>query len=100
MTVGGITVKPFFVGIPYGLVGVTQVNFSVPSNAPLGLQPVVISAGGRASKAAALNITATSADPGEANPFLSQIGPAGLAPVFAGVDRELAPQRGGLVSRR
>jgi len=58
MTVGGVPVTPFFVGIPYGLVGVTQVNFTVPSNAPLGVQPVQVTVGGVTSKAASLNITA------------------------------------------
>jgi uncharacterized protein (TIGR03437 family) len=61
MTIGGVPVSPFFVGIPYGLVGVTQVNFTVPANAPLGLQPVIVTVGGVASKAVALNVTAASA---------------------------------------
>jgi uncharacterized protein (TIGR03437 family) len=61
MSVGGIAVTPFFVGIPYGLVGVTQVNFTVPSNAPLGIQPVTVSVGGVASKTTSLNITPTAA---------------------------------------
>ena len=30
MTVAGLPVTPQFVGIPYGLVGETQVNFQVP----------------------------------------------------------------------
>ena len=58
LTVGGIAVTPFFTGIPYGLVGVTQVNFTVPANAPLGIQPVIVTVGAVASKAAALNVTA------------------------------------------
>jgi adhesin/invasin len=57
MSVGGIAVTPFFVGIPYGLVGVTQINFTVPANAPLGIQPVIVSVGGVAGKTASLNIT-------------------------------------------
>jgi uncharacterized protein (TIGR03437 family) len=57
MTVGGISVTPFFVGIPYGLVGVTQVNFTVPANAPTGLQNVIVNVGGYKSLAAKLNIT-------------------------------------------
>ncbi len=57
MTVGGLTVTPLFVGIPYGLVGVTQVNFTVPANAPLGLQPVVVKVGGIASAKALINLT-------------------------------------------
>lgn len=57
MTVGGLSVTPLFVGIPYGLVGVTQVNFTVPANAPTGLQNVVVNMGGYKSIAAKLNIT-------------------------------------------
>jgi uncharacterized protein (TIGR03437 family) len=57
MSVANIPVTPFFVGIPSGLVGATQINFNVPSNAPLGLQSVIVTVGGVASKAAALNIT-------------------------------------------
>jgi uncharacterized protein (TIGR03437 family) len=57
MTVGGLSVTPLFVGIPYGLVGVTQVNFTVPANAPTGLQNVIVSVGGYKSIAAKINIT-------------------------------------------
>ncbi len=60
MTVGGIPVTPFFVGIPYGLVGVTQINFTVPRNAPNGVQPVVVTVGGVSSKAGALSIVVAS----------------------------------------
>jgi uncharacterized protein (TIGR03437 family) len=60
MSVAGITVKPFFVGIPYGLVGVTQVNFIVPANTPLGNQSVVVNVGGVNSKAATLSIISAS----------------------------------------
>jgi uncharacterized protein (TIGR03437 family) len=46
MTVGGIAVTNMpFVGIPSGLVGVTQINFVIPSNVPTGLQPVVVTVG-------------------------------------------------------
>jgi uncharacterized protein (TIGR03437 family) len=70
MLIAGIPVTPFFVGIPYGLVGVTQVNFRVPANAPLGLQPVVVFAGDQPSKVAGLTITATGSEPGAAaSPF-------------------------------
>ena len=57
LTVGGATVTPLFVGIPYGLVGVTQVNFTVPSNAPTGLQNVIVNVGGNKSITAKINIT-------------------------------------------
>ncbi len=57
LTVGGVSVTPLFVGIPYGLVGVTQVNFTVPSTAPTGLQPVVVTVGTNSSVVAKINIT-------------------------------------------
>jgi uncharacterized protein (TIGR03437 family) len=61
LTVGGVPVTPLFVGIPYGLVGVTQVNFTVPANAPTGLQNVVVTlaANGQPYKSysAKINIT-------------------------------------------
>lgn len=57
LTVGGVSITPLFVGIPYGLVGVTQVNYTVPSNAPTGLQNVVVNVGGYKSVAAKINIT-------------------------------------------
>ncbi|MGD0773663.1 MAG: protease pro-enzyme activation domain-containing protein [Candidatus Solibacter sp.] len=57
MTVGGLAVTPFFVGIPYGLVGVTQINFTMPPNLPAGDQSVVVTVGGVASPAAKLLVT-------------------------------------------
>ncbi|SPE32839.1 putative Tripeptidyl-peptidase I [Candidatus Sulfopaludibacter sp. SbA3] len=57
LTVGGINAFVFFVGIPSGLVGVTQLNFQVPQSAPLGAQPVVVTVGGRATPAAILTVT-------------------------------------------
>src|SRR5581483_10971774 len=78
MTVGGVAVTPFFIGIPYGLVGVTQINFSVPANAPLGPQPVVVTIGGIVSKTATLTVNPSSAaDPAE--PFL----PSFSTPLFS-----------------
>jgi uncharacterized protein (TIGR03437 family) len=34
-----------FIGIPWGLVGVTQINFTIPPNVPSGKQPVVVTVG-------------------------------------------------------
>jgi uncharacterized protein (TIGR03437 family) len=45
-----------FLGIPPGLVGVTQINFDVPSNAPLGKQQVVVTVGGVASQPATFTV--------------------------------------------
>jgi uncharacterized protein (TIGR03437 family) len=58
MTVGGVPAGNItFVGIPWGLVGVVQVNYQVPSGVAPGPQPVVVSVGGVPSAAATLNIT-------------------------------------------
>ena len=57
ITVAGTAVTPLFVGIPYGLVGETQINFPVPANAPLGTQPVVVTVGTVSTVAATINIT-------------------------------------------
>ncbi|MDP9053765.1 MAG: protease pro-enzyme activation domain-containing protein [Acidobacteriota bacterium] len=46
-----------FAGIPYGLVGVTQINFQVAANTPLGKQPVIVTINGVASPAANINVT-------------------------------------------
>jgi uncharacterized protein (TIGR03437 family) len=60
ITVGGIAVPPSnieFSGIPSGLVGVGQINFTIPTTVPLGLQPVVITVGSVSSPAANINVT-------------------------------------------
>ncbi len=57
MTIGGVPAQIVFAGIPSGLVGVTQINFVVPSTAPLGTQPVVVMVGGVASPAANFTVT-------------------------------------------
>jgi uncharacterized protein (TIGR03437 family) len=44
VTVAGIPAQVRFIGNPF-LVGVTQINFEVPANAPLGAQPVVVTVG-------------------------------------------------------
>jgi uncharacterized protein (TIGR03437 family) len=49
VTVGGIPAATTFVGVPSWSIGVTQINFTIPAAAPLGLQPVVVSAGGASS---------------------------------------------------
>lgn len=57
LTVGGVPATIAFVGIPPGLTGVTQVNFTVPGNAPLGSQPVVVTVGSASSNPAKLTVT-------------------------------------------
>jgi uncharacterized protein (TIGR03437 family) len=56
VTVGGINAPTTFVGIPSGLVGVTQVNFTIPSNVPAGRQPVVVTVGTVSTPAAFITI--------------------------------------------
>jgi uncharacterized protein (TIGR03437 family) len=58
ITVGGVGVStPFeFLGIPSGLVGTLQINYTVPANAPSGSQNVVVTVGGVASAPATLNV--------------------------------------------
>lgn len=46
-----------FVGIPYFLVGVTQINFQVPSGIPAGRWPVVVTVDGLPSPPAFLNVS-------------------------------------------
>jgi uncharacterized protein (TIGR03437 family) len=55
VTVGGVQTFLQFVGIVPGVVGLTQVNFTIPAAVPPGTQPVVVTVGGVASPAA--NIT-------------------------------------------
>jgi uncharacterized protein (TIGR03437 family) len=57
VTVGGVPADVSFVGIPSGLVGVTQINFTVPQSAPAGSQPVIVTIGSAASPAATLSVT-------------------------------------------
>ncbi len=57
LTVGGLTAKILFLGVPFGLSGVTQINFTIPQNAAPGPQQVVVSVGVVQSEAALLTIT-------------------------------------------
>lgn len=57
VTVGGVTAPIQFIGIPSGLVGVTQINFYVPTGIQSGNQPVVVTVNGQASSAANLTVT-------------------------------------------
>jgi len=55
VTVGGVSADILFAGVPPGLAGVTQINFSIPNGAPTGVQPLVVTVGGVPS--APLNLT-------------------------------------------
>ncbi len=57
LTIGGQPAQIVFDGIPYGLVGATQINFVVPSGLAPGPQPVVVKVGTAQSKSATFTIT-------------------------------------------
>jgi uncharacterized protein (TIGR03437 family) len=54
--IGNIAAHVDFSGMSPGWVGLYQVNVDVPSNAPTGLQPIVVSIGGVDSKASVLPV--------------------------------------------
>ena len=56
MTIGDVPAKILFAGIPAGLVGVTQINFTVAAETPVGTQPVVVKVGAVESSAAKINV--------------------------------------------
>jgi uncharacterized protein (TIGR03437 family) len=58
LSVGGVPATLNFVGMPTWAVGTTQINFTIPANAPLGPQPVVVTVGGVDSAPVTLNVTA------------------------------------------
>jgi uncharacterized protein (TIGR03437 family) len=57
VTVGGLPATVTFAGTPIGLVGISQVNFTVPAATPLGVQPVIVTVGGVRSQTARLTVT-------------------------------------------
>ena len=57
VTVGGAPASIQFVGIVSGLVGVTQINFTIPDTAVAGVQPVVVMVGSAASAPANITVT-------------------------------------------
>jgi uncharacterized protein (TIGR03437 family) len=57
VTVGGVNAPIEFIGDPAGLVGVIQINYTVPASISTGNQPVVVTVGGVASAAASLAVT-------------------------------------------
>jgi uncharacterized protein (TIGR03437 family) len=60
VTVGGVPATIAFIGIPSGLVGVTQINYTIPAGVPAGTQLVVVTVGGVASPAANLTVSPAS----------------------------------------
>lgn len=57
VTIGGIVVRPEYLGIPNWSVGVVQINVRVPVSMAGTVQPLVVDVGGVKSKPALLNIT-------------------------------------------
>ena len=56
LTIGGQNATVLFAGLAPGFVGLYQVNARVPMEAPVGIQPVVITLNGVASKVASLPV--------------------------------------------
>jgi len=56
VTVANIPAKIAFIGITPGIVGATQINYVIPTNAPLGVQPVVVTVGGVSSPPAWITV--------------------------------------------
>lgn len=56
MSIGGVEAGIAFAGIPPGLVGVMQINFTVSPNTPVGTQSVVVKVGDASSEAAKIEI--------------------------------------------
>jgi uncharacterized protein (TIGR03437 family) len=57
VSIGGAEANIDFIGIPSGLVGVTQINVQVPSGIAAGVQQVVVTVNGVASTPATITIT-------------------------------------------
>jgi uncharacterized protein (TIGR03437 family) len=57
VSIGGVGAVIQFAGIPTSLVGVTQINLRIPTNAPLGTQPVVVTIGSVPSAPATITVT-------------------------------------------
>ncbi|HUO32421.1 MAG TPA: protease pro-enzyme activation domain-containing protein [Bryobacteraceae bacterium] len=57
LTVGGVAATIDFIGIPTWSVGVVQINYTIPPNAPLGSQAVILSVGGVPSASTQLTVT-------------------------------------------
>jgi minor extracellular serine protease Vpr len=56
VTIGGQNATVLFAGLAPGFVGLYQINATVPAEAPTGIQPVVITMNGVASKTASLPV--------------------------------------------
>ena len=57
LTVGGESASILFAGNASGLVGITQINFSLPADLPPGPQPVIVGVGSAKSQPVSLTIS-------------------------------------------
>ena len=57
VSIGGVPAVVAFAGIPYGIAAEMQINITVPANAPLGQQPLIVSVGGIQSQSLMLTVT-------------------------------------------
>jgi uncharacterized protein (TIGR03437 family) len=57
VTVGGIPAHVMFIGEPSWSIGVSQINFTIPADAPLGKQPVVVTIAGASSSPVYITVT-------------------------------------------
>ena len=57
VTVGGVPADTPFIGIVSGMVGITQVNFTIPNSVSIGVQQVVVTVGTAASAPANITVT-------------------------------------------
>jgi len=57
LTVGGLPAQIQFIGVPSGLAGVTQINFTIPAKIATGPQQVIVAVGAVQSQPAILNVT-------------------------------------------
>lgn len=56
VTIGGVSAAISYAAVPPGLVGVVQVNYQVPPQAPTGVQPVVVTVSGVSSPPVTMQI--------------------------------------------
>jgi uncharacterized protein (TIGR03437 family) len=56
VTIGGHSATVSFIGIPVGLVGVMQVNYTLPTTVTAGVQPVIVTIGSASSSPAHLTV--------------------------------------------
>jgi uncharacterized protein (TIGR03437 family) len=56
VTIGGVPANVLFSGIPNGIAAEMQINVTIPANAPLGKQNLIVSVGGVPSQPVAVTV--------------------------------------------